>query len=199
MPIDTRPAHPHRHAITAIVLAGGAGSRLGGCDKALLTWRGRPFIDHIIERLAPQVGGIVINTPTPEPFRRHGLTLVSDSWSERQGPLAGVLAGLGCSETPFTLIVPCDSPNLSPQLVPRLAAAMTAERDITYAHTLDDSHYLFCLLRTGLESDLKDFMASGGRAVHRWFERHTAAAVDFCDQPDCFINVNRDSDQKRLP
>jgi molybdopterin-guanine dinucleotide biosynthesis protein A len=185
--------------MTAVILAGGAGSRLGGVTKALLRWQGRSFIEHIIERLKPQVGRIVINAPSPEPYRDHGLTTVADPWTERQGPLAGVLAGLGCSATPFTLIVPSDSPNVSPQLAQRLAAAMDSRCDIAFARCGEENHYLFCLLRTELRQELADFMAEGGRAVRRWFERQTALAVDFSDQPDCFINVNRPGEVKLLP
>ena len=47
--------------VTGIVLAGGKGSRMGGVDKGLQPLRGKPMVQHVIERLAPQVAEIVIN------------------------------------------------------------------------------------------------------------------------------------------
>jgi molybdenum cofactor guanylyltransferase len=182
-----------------VILAGGAGSRLGGVAKALLLWRGRRYIDHIIERLQPQVGSIIINAPSPEPYRESGFATVADLWEQRQGPLAGILAGLGRSTTPFTLIVPCDSPNVSPQLARRLSAAMDATCDIAYARCGEENHYLFCLLRTGLQHDLHAFMTEGERAVRHWFKNHAAVAVDFSDQPEYFVNINSPGDEQLLP
>jgi len=50
-----------RADITGIVLAGGRGRRMGGVDKGLVDFAGRPLVAHVIERFAPQVGAIVIN------------------------------------------------------------------------------------------------------------------------------------------
>ena len=48
-------------AVTGIVLAGGQGSRMGGVDKGLQVFRGKPMVAHVIERLAPQVDEVIIN------------------------------------------------------------------------------------------------------------------------------------------
>ena len=40
--------------ITAVVLAGGRGSRMGGVDKGLQLFRGKPLVAHAMERLAAQ-------------------------------------------------------------------------------------------------------------------------------------------------
>ena len=47
--------------VTGIVLAGGKGRRMGGVDKGLQLLRGKPMIDWVLARLAPQVAEIVIN------------------------------------------------------------------------------------------------------------------------------------------
>ncbi len=41
--------------IAGCILAGGAGSRMGGQDKGLLLWRGQPLLTHVLARFAPQV------------------------------------------------------------------------------------------------------------------------------------------------
>jgi molybdopterin-guanine dinucleotide biosynthesis protein A len=47
--------------ITGLILAGGLSTRMGGRDKGLQLLEGRPMITHIIERLQPQVGPLLIN------------------------------------------------------------------------------------------------------------------------------------------
>ena len=50
-----------RAQITGIVLAGGQGRRMGGVDKGLVELDGRPLVAHVVERLAPQVGTLLVN------------------------------------------------------------------------------------------------------------------------------------------
>jgi molybdopterin-guanine dinucleotide biosynthesis protein A len=50
-----------RASITGVVLAGGQGRRMGGVDKGLVELAGRPLVARVIERLAPQVGALLIN------------------------------------------------------------------------------------------------------------------------------------------
>ena len=50
-----------REAITGVVLAGGQGRRMGGVDKGLVELDGRPLVAWVLERLAPQVGSVLIN------------------------------------------------------------------------------------------------------------------------------------------
>jgi molybdopterin-guanine dinucleotide biosynthesis protein A len=45
--------------VIGLLLAGGKSSRMGGGDKCLRLLAGRPIIARIVERLKPQVPGIV--------------------------------------------------------------------------------------------------------------------------------------------
>ena len=48
-------------AITGVVLAGGLGRRMGGVDKGLQVLRGKPMVQWVIERFAPQVDELLVN------------------------------------------------------------------------------------------------------------------------------------------
>src|SRR6478735_5870112 len=112
------------HDITGLVLAGGQGSRMGGVDKGLQPFRGRPMVAHVIERLAPQVHSILVNANrNPEAYAEFGHRVVSDEIEGFAGPLAGFERGLAHATTPFLVTVPCDSPFLPTDLVERLRAA----------------------------------------------------------------------------
>ncbi len=185
--------------ITAIILAGGSSSRMG-TDKALLQWRGREFVAHIIERLQTQVNRIAINTNSPTAFAYFGLPLIADATAERCGPLAGIAAALNYSSTALTLVVPCDNPLLSPQLVERLLAALESEQtDLAYACSNSDSHYLYALMRSDLRANLTAFLRAGDFAVRRWYATLRACRVDFSDQPEHFRNINSAEELALLP
>ncbi|MDP2253153.1 MAG: NTP transferase domain-containing protein, partial [Thiobacillus sp.] len=47
--------------VAAVILAGGQGRRMGGADKGLIDYRGRPLVEWALAALAPQVGEILIS------------------------------------------------------------------------------------------------------------------------------------------
>lgn len=83
-------------ALSAVVLCGGRGTRMGGVDKPLQLFRGRPLVAHVLDRIRPQVGGRVILSANRhlEAYRAYGHPVVTDSWPDFPGPLAGLLAGM---------------------------------------------------------------------------------------------------------
>ena len=84
-----------RSDITAVILAGGRGQRMGGQDKGLVTLWGKPLIKHILKTLDGQVGGIVISANRSlEHYREFGHPVIEDGVGENRGPLAGVAAAL---------------------------------------------------------------------------------------------------------
>lgn len=191
---------PTREHITGLLLAGGRGTRMGGADKGLQTLRGAPLAVHVLERLAPQTGALLISanrhadtyTELGAPF---GATVVTDTLAGFPGPLAGLLAGLHAAGTDYVLSAPCDSPWLPADLAERLAHALDASgADIATvvtsgAHGQRSLHPVFALLRTGLADDLAAFLDAGERKVRAWYARHKTEEVVFTDER-AFYNIN---------
>src|SRR3990170_926524 len=101
------------NGVSGIVLAGGQGRRMGGVDKGLQLLRGKPMVAWVLERLAPQVGEIVINAnQNREAYVRFGHRVVPDEVGGFAGPLAGLHAGLAAVAHELAVTVPCDSPFL---------------------------------------------------------------------------------------
>lgn len=184
--------------ITGVVLAGGRGSRMGGEDKGLVTLSGRAMTEHVLERLRPQVGTIVISANRNHArYAAFGERVVSDPIDGYQGPLAGIAAGLAAATTPYIVTVPCDSPLFGFDLVERLAQALKREgAELAVAHDGERMHPVFLLLARSLQQSLREFLDAGERKIDRWFARHRAAVADFSDCPDAFVNVN-DPDEHR--
>jgi molybdopterin-guanine dinucleotide biosynthesis protein A len=181
-----RPLPP----ITAVILAGGSASRMGGIDKAQLPWQGRRFIDHIIERIAPQSTEILINSNRPDSYAGLSHRIITDPWPESRGPLAGLLAGMEAATTDWVLFVPCDCPQPATDLAQRLWSAIDTASMIAHACVGEDSHYLFCLMHRSLHPALRDYLQQGGRAAHRWMRMQQSRRVAFDDKPEAFLNIN---------
>src|SRR5689334_12941925 len=114
--------------ITAVVLAGGQGRRMGGVDKGLVALDDKPMVAHVIARLAPQVGAIVINAnQNIDRYAALGHPVVSDEVGGFAGPLAGLHAGMAYATAPYVVTSPCDSPFLPEDLVARLGQALERE------------------------------------------------------------------------
>lgn len=184
-----------------VVLAGGLARRMGGGDKGLIVLQGRPILDHVLERLAPQVGRIVINA-NGEPARLAGykLPIVADAIEGFAGPLAGVLAGMEWAAqrgAQWIVTAATDTPFFPTDLVRRLEEAVAqADADMACAASGGRRHPVFGLWPVALRADLHHAMtADGVRKVDLWTARHRLAVAEYSDRPcDPFFNVNRPED-----
>ena len=179
-------------AVTGLVLAGGQGSRMGGVDKGLAPFRGRPMVAHVLERLAPQVDEILVNANrNPEAYARFGHRVIADEIPGFAGPLAGFERGLAHARGQLVATVPCDSPFLPADLVARLRAALQgAGAQLAVARTGDQPHPVFCLMRREVHASLAAFLASGQRKIDKWYASLSVAEVAFDDEADAFANIN---------
>ena len=124
--VNARTPQPPLQDITAAILAGGRGTRLGGADKGLEKLSGRPLVAHIIAALVPQCGTLLINANRNQPrYAAFGYPVVNDDNDDYLGPLAGMLSVLRAARTRHVLCVPCDAPLLPADLTTRLWRALT--------------------------------------------------------------------------
>ena len=184
-----------REQVTGLVLAGGRGSRMGGLDKGLQAFQGRPLVQHALQRLAPQVGPIMVNANRNlSDYAALGVPVWPDELADYPGPLAGLAAGLAHCYTPYLASVPCDSPHFPTDLVARLSHALTQQQaEIAMAASVEEGQLclqpVFCLLPVSLLPSLLRFVHSGQRKVDRWSALHRCAIVTFGDTA-AFFNAN---------
>ena len=176
--------------VSGIVLAGGQGRRMGGVDKGLQMLGGKAMIEHVVERLAPQVDEIVINAnQNLDRYGSFGYKVAPDVTGGFAGPLAGLQAGLHAATHPLVVTVPCDSPFLPLDLVARLAAAL-GHRQLAVAKTGDQPHPVFALVRRDLLDHLTAYLAGGGRKIDAWYASLEVVEVPFDDEAEAFSNIN---------
>lgn len=173
-----------------LMLAGGAGRRVGGVDKGLLPWGTGSLAAAAGARLRPQVSQLLI--ACNRNFDAYGMLgdrLVRDRRQGFCGPLAGLEAAL-----PFLAgalaIAPCDVPGLPRDLVERLATALEGSgADLVYARAGGRDHYLCALLRSEIAPSVTVYLNRGGRSVQGWYQTLAARAVEFPDA-HAFRNIN---------
>ena len=192
-------------AVTGLVLSGGRGSRMGGIDKGLQPFRGRPLVEWVIERIEPQVADLLVNANRNlDRYLAFGHPVLTDRIGDFAGPLAGLHAALSQARSGLVVTVPCDSPFLPTELVSRLSAALAAkDAEVAVARTTARAHPVFCLCRVSLLDHLAEFLAGGGRKVDSWYSSLRVVEVSFDDQPEAFRNFNtledlEASDQRRV-
>jgi molybdopterin-guanine dinucleotide biosynthesis protein A len=169
---------------------------MGGIDKGLVPFMGKPLIEHAIDRLTPQVTAILINANrNQDRYAQYGHAVIADQHPDFAGPLAGFASGLEHCKTEYLLSVPCDSPvfplNLSEQLLKEM---ISTQSDLVYASSANPSganwpQPVFCLIRRSVEQSLQDFLGQEGRKIDRWFETLRSSTVVFADEA-AFANTN---------
>lgn len=174
------PPYP-RDRISALVLAGGQGSRMGGRDKGLLAYRGRPLAARAAAALRTQAATVLLSANRSQAdYRALGLAPLPDLRAGFPGPLAGIEAGLAACTTPYLLVCPCDTPHIPADLGPRLWTAMqAAAADACHAVDPLRPHYLHLLLRRDAAAGLAAYLDQGGRAVRHWLAGLAVARAPF--------------------
>ena len=182
-----------------VVLAGGLGRRMGGGDKPMREIGGRTILDHVVERLAPQGDGLLLNANgDPARFAHFGLPVVADTIEGNPGPLAGVLAALEWTaanrpEVEWVVSAAGDCPFLPRDLVARLQSARLAEgADLAVAASGGQAHPVVGLWKVALRNELRHALVDEDlRKIDRWTARYRLATVSWPHEPvDPFFNAN---------
>ena len=184
--------------ITGLILAGGQGRRMGGQDKGLVSLAGQPLVRHVQARLTGRVAQIMISANrNVERYRSLGARVVSDNEPGYHGPLMGIYSGLRAAETPWVLVVPCDTPLLPDELVTRMVEAI-GEHQIAVAHDGERLHPVVLLLEQALLDDLERALAAGERRVRAWLDRHSWTPAYITDGSLSFANLNTEEERRQL-
>ena len=203
-------AAPQKETITAVILAGGRGSRMGGVDKGLQLFNGVPLAQYALKRLQPQVASVMLNANRNLlEYEAFGVPVWpdDDELGEFAGPLAGITAALQHCTTPYLLTVPCDAPLFPADLAARLSAGLAqVQADFAVAASLEADGTLraqsvFCLMRSSMLASLLRYTAAGGRKVSDWTAQYPVVQVAFNqpgDDANAFFNANTLADLQSL-
>jgi molybdopterin-guanine dinucleotide biosynthesis protein A len=179
---------PVKVPVTAVVLSGGLGTRIGG-NKGLQVLRGRALIDWVLDAVRDSEEIMINANEQSEQYALRGYPIIADQFSNHPGPLAGVHAALNYANHAWVATVPCDMPFLPGDLITQLYAASHAEPEVVVAKSGGQRHPTIALYHKDVLPGLTSFIRAGGRKVGDWHDTLRMREVVFEDAAQ-FININ---------
>jgi len=161
----------------AVVLAGGAGARLGGVVKADVEVAGRALLDHVLGGLGSAAAVVVVGPPA---VARPGVARVLED-PPGGGPVAGLAAGLAHlvgSSAPVVVVLACDVPR-GAEAVPALLAAVGEADGARLVADGRPQHLVAAYRRSVLVGALERLGDPAGASM-----RTLVAGLDLVDVPD---------------
>lgn len=183
--------------LSAIILAGGEGRRMGGLDKGLVRYQDKPLVQWVKEALPSAVKQIIISCNRhPEEYAQYGQT-IHDLPSEFTygGALSGILAALSQCQQDWVIVAPCD---LIYYPIDFAEVAWTAlskhlqqnphAAKIAVAHDGERRQNLCLLLHRDQQHSIAEALKTN-HAVHGWLSDRHALDIPWADK-QAFLNVN---------
>jgi len=175
-----------------LLLAGGRGQRMGGQDKGLVEWQGRPLIAWLHDVARPLTDDLLLscnrNQAGYAAFADH---LVSDADAGFPGPLAGIRAGLAAARHPWLMVLPCDTPMIDRALLQAMHAAAldTPDRPLMVRRG-EQWEPLFCMIPTRLAQLIDARWLAGDRSPQRMLLQLGAHGLDVPGDDPRLANLN---------
>lgn len=172
---------------------------MGGGQKFSQLLDGTPIVEHIRQRLLPQIDHLIVSARAPG-LEDLGLPVVIDARPDA-GPLAGIEAALQWVEMRYgaqalLLTVPTDTPFLPLDLAQRLTdARRQSGAEIATATSVSGIHPTVSLWPAGLASILASWLdQKDDRSVRGFIAARSSVAVHFDGPIDPFFNINTPDD-----
>ncbi|KHK65917.1 MULTISPECIES: molybdenum cofactor guanylyltransferase MobA [Pseudomonas] len=175
-----------------LLLAGGRGQRMGGQDKGLLEWQGRPLIAHLHRKTRALSDDLIIScNRNRERYAMYADQLVHDEESDFPGPLAGIRAGLRAARHPYLLVLPCDVPQIDTSLLQsmRETASRNPDKPLMVRH---GEHWepLLCVIPSALAGAFEQAWSEGERSPGRIMRALHAVALQCPPDDPRLANLN---------
>lgn len=191
----------NNHDVHAVILAGGQGRRLGGREKALLPFRGKPLVFWVNKVLTEQVEKVWLNANGEKALYPSCCpNLFSDQLSESLGPMLGMVSAFQKVDSEWILFVPCDNPFLPKNLLKKFINVYKEEgKSIVVAHDGTRVQPLYCLMHRSNEPALIDSLEKRELSIVKWLEGRSVSYCSFVkDAEGMFANLNTIDALQRL-
>lgn len=184
--------------IALVVLAGGEGSRIGGCKPARLL-AGESLLDRALSRACAWSKIVAVSVRKAGQIEPGELPIIIDE-TDVGGPFAGLIAALrfgaarGCE---FVLTIPVDMPFFPDDLLDRLISRIGRE-GCAMASSVGHLHPVCALWRTSVLEQIDCFLAGDQRSLRAFAKLAGFVAVEWPAEPlDPFFNINTAEDLQR--
>jgi molybdopterin-guanine dinucleotide biosynthesis protein A len=180
--------------LTTVILAGGKGTRIGG-NKGLQILHGRSLISWVAEVVKCESEEVLISAnESQDVYAKLGCRVIVDQMPDWPGPLAGLEAALSIAKTQYVLSVPCDTPFLPDDLIPRLLEShLSMAVEASVAVVAGHRQPAIALYNISVLPRLREYLDSGRRKVNDWLDSLQLSEVIFDNERE-FNNINTQED-----
>lgn len=177
---------------SVLILAGGRGQRMGGQDKGLLDWQGKPLVSYAAALARPFSDDLIIScNRNANVYADYADRLVQDDSPDFPGPLAGIRAGLVAARHSHLLVLPCDAPLLDAELLERLLLASAEAPDVVHMLRCGTQwEPLFSIIPVAMREPIELAWHQGDRSPRHVFSNLGLQAVDCPANDPRLANLN---------
>ena len=191
------------HRPAGLILAGGRGERLGGCEKGLLTWQGEPFVAAISRALRPVVSALAVSANRElAAYGRWADAVLPDNEYPETGPLSGLYEGLSWAREQNragVIVATCDAPRLPPAWAVDMATRAEQEPEVVHlTQQADRYHPLHGYFPVSVLPQIERALLDNERRVQAVVAQLPVQWWDCDDFGTDLININRPEDLERL-
>ena len=189
-----------KYQISVLLLAGGRSSRMGGTNKALINYKEKPMLEHLLAQLPDAVDKLIISCNSDQKlFENYTQYLVNDDQvaaiEAYSGPLLGILSALQLEQDKPLLILPCDTPEITLDIIQKLIDQhFLHQMKLTCASVENRVQALHSIIEPSLKENLHQYLLQGGRRAQEWVLSQEPNIVDCSEYSECFKNVNYPKD-----
>ncbi len=195
---------PSKNNTIGLVLAGGRATRMGGVNKGLVPFKGKPMAAWVIDALLQQTSRVWVSANRDhEDFLSFGVDRVlSDCLKDFPGPLAA-LDSVNEAKKPgdfsWVLMVPCDVPLVPVSLLGRFREAYEDQPAKVYiVSSRERQHNTIALIHHSVLDTVRPYLSRGDRKVGLWLTEQKCVVVPWDEKAGCFENLNTLEDVDRL-
>ncbi|WP_298754747.1 molybdenum cofactor guanylyltransferase [uncultured Psychroserpens sp.] len=181
--------------MTAIILAGGKSSRMG-YEKGLVMYKNKPFIAHVIHATETLVNEVIIVSNNKN-YDQFNLKRVNDIMVNT-GPLAGLYSGLYHSTTEDNLVLSCDIPLITKELLEQLISEVSVEDDIVQVSIKDRTNPLLAVYKKRCMVSCLKTIKSGERRLQAFVNQQNTKTITLESSLEKFTQNINTQDQLNL-
>jgi molybdenum cofactor guanylyltransferase len=186
---------------SAIILAGGRATRLGGINKGLIEVGGVPVVRRVLEVLRPLSDQIILAGRSADDLAGLGAEIVPDAFQPGSA-LVGLYSALSAARHDAAIAVACDMPFLSTRLLAYILE-QSGEADVTVPRIGPHLEALHAVYRRACLPVMRDMVESGNHKIIDFYERVKVREIDEAEMraldPDLLsvFNINTPADAER--
>ena len=184
---------------TAIILAGGRGSRMG-FDKQLLEIHRVRLIDRLIENLKKEFNDIIIVTNRPELYCDFEEVITEDIIKQK-GPLSGIHAGLSITKSKYAFVLACDMPEINIDYIRFMKGKLDQENTLACVTKHGDRIQTFnAFYSVEIKNKIEEYLYADRRSINSLLKDLNITYISeeearkFSPNLDMFLNLNTKED-----